>query len=239
VVNPLILKLRQYDSLSAAEELLLGKILGPVREVAAKQDLIAEGSRPTSSTLMLEGFSARCKTSQNGKRAITAIHIAGDFVDLHSFLIKKMDHSIQTLTPCVIAKVRHDDLLGMSEKHPHLARLFWLSTLTDAAIHRQQLAEMGAAPAIRHFAHFICEMYLRLAAVHRANDMRCVLPVTQEELADTLGLSAVHVNRTLQEIRALNFLTWEGKNIEITDWRGLQAFAEFDPTYLSYGPEPR
>ncbi len=232
-------KLEQYDVLSDEEKAVLARLPENEHSVPENVDLVVEGSRPMASTLLIEGFCARYTLLPDGHRQITAIHIPGDFADLHSFLIKTMDHGVTTLTPCRVAEVRHESLRSLTNDFPHLARLLWLSTLTDAAIHRQWLVAMGAQNAVSQFGHFICEMYIRLKAVGMTDEYRFELPMTQTELGDSLGLSAVHTNRTLQELRRRNLLTFEGAKVEILDWNGLQDFAMFDPTYLSAWQEPR
>ena len=121
-----------------------------------------ETERPGRSTLVLSGITCRYRNLENGKRQITAIHVPGDFVDLHSFLIKQMDHSVGTLSPCIVAYAPHEGLERITERLPHLARLLWLLTLIDASIHRQWLVTMGAYPALNRTAHLLCELFTRL-----------------------------------------------------------------------------
>ena len=153
-----------------------------------------EGDRPTYSNLLLDGFAARYKIFSNGRRQITALHVIGDFVDLHSFLIKTMDHGVLALTPCRIAAVPHATLEKISNEYPHLTRLLWLNTLIDGAIHREWLTAMGRLSATAHMAHLVCELFLRLKTVGRIDGDMIQIPLTQAELGDTLGLSTVHVN---------------------------------------------
>ncbi len=232
-------KLEQYDVLSAEERGVLDAIVGPEQEVAANVDIVVQGSRPGYSVLLLEGFCGRYTLLPDGDRQITALHISGDFVDLHSFLVKRLDHAVATMSHCRIAEVQHRELRAVTEKQPHLARLLWLTTLTDAAIHREWLVALGARTAPSRLAHFVCETYLRLTLVDRARDNRFDLPMTQNDLGDTLGLTAVHVNRTLQDLRGRGLLAWHGGTVEILDWHALAKFGQFDATYLSYGQEPR
>jgi CRP-like cAMP-binding protein len=202
-------------------------------------DLVREGDRPTESSLLLDGFAARYKLLRNGRRQITALHIPGDFVDLHSFLLKKMDHGVVALTRCRVGLVPHSTLHEITETHLHLGRLLWLSTLIDAAIHREWLVAMGRRPALNQIAHLVCELFLRLQAVGLTQDKSFELPLTQAELGDVLGLSTVHVNRVIQQLRADGVITWSEKRIVIEDWSHLQQIAEFDPTFLNLENEPR
>lgn len=239
VISFLIRKLEQRDILSDEEKQALEGALARVKGFGADEDMVREGDRPSESILLLEGFAARYKLLSNGKRQITAIHVPGDFVDLHSFLQKKMDHSIVALTPCPGGLFPHENLRTIIDNHLHLGRLLWLNTLIDSAIHREWLVAMGRRPALNQIAHLLCELFLRLQTVGLTQDLSFQLPVTQAELGDVLGLSTVHVNRVLQELRASGALVWRSDTLTIRDWPRLQEIAEFDPTYLILEREPR
>ncbi len=239
MTNPLILNLEQHDRLSEEEKRVLEGILAHTKTVNRGEDMVREGDRPKESLLLLEGFAARYKLLQSGKRQITSLHVLGDFVDLHGFLLKVMDHAVLALTPCRIGVVPHEALRQITENHPHLGRLLSLHIAIDGAVHRQWLAMTGRASAHTRFAHLLCELFLRLQAVGQAEDHRFRLPLTQQTMGDMLGLSTVHVNRTLQELRAEGLVAWNGGGVEILDWESLQQVAEFDPTYLNLTKEPR
>jgi CRP-like cAMP-binding protein len=239
MTNPLILKLAHRDQLTVEEKQALETAIARVRHVDADEDIVREGTRPAESNLLLEGFAARYKILSNGRRQITAIHVTGDFVDLNSFLLKQMDHGVAALTPCRIAVVPHEALQRISEGQPHLTRMLWLSTLIDGAIQREWLVAMGRRSALGHFAHLLCELFLRLEAVGQTDGQRFRLPVTQVELGDTLGLSSVHVNRVVQELRSKGMITWTGDVVTILDWAELRKEADFDPTYLYLNREAR
>jgi CRP-like cAMP-binding protein len=237
--NPLIRKLTRRDQLTDAELEVLETAPFTVRTFDAGEEIVREDTVCDFSCLILEGWAARSKHMRDGRQQITAFHILGDFVDLHSFLLKPMDHTIEALTPCRMALVPHSALREITERHPHLTRMLWLSTLIDAAMHREWLVAIGRLPAAGHLAHLLCELYLRLEAVGEAGDFSFQFPVTQVLLADALGLSTVHVNRVVQELRRENLVTWRGQQVTFNDFERLKAFAEFDPTYLNLQAEPR
>jgi CRP-like cAMP-binding protein len=239
LVKLLTRKLNFRDSVSQTEQAALEAAVARTEDYAARSDIIREGERPSASSLLIEGMAARYTILPDGARQITAIHIGGDFVDLHSFLIKKMDHGVLALTPCRIAKVPHENLRELSERHPHLSRLLWLSTLIDAAIFRQWLVAMGRRSAEAQMAHFFCELLLRHRITGIALGDSFPLPITQGELADALGLSAVHVNRLLKELRASGLIAWREGVLSILDFGGLGDLAGFDPTYLVLDRAPR
>lgn len=229
----LVKKLSHRSPLTDIEREVLSRSIARTREVAADNDMVAEGSRPVHSTLLVSGFAARYSHVADGSRQIVAIHVPGDFVDLHSFLLKRMDHGIYAMSPCTVALVPHERLLEITEGYPHLTRLLWLSTLIDAAIHRQWLIGIGRKSASARIAHLLCELYVRLAVVGLTDGSQFALPITQEELADSLGMSLVHLNRSIREVKSEGLFEWRRSGVEIKDWGGLRQLAEFDPTYLN------
>lgn len=206
---------------------------------AAGDDLVVEGDRPTRSLLVTEGLTSRYRLRPNGERQLMAIHLPGDFVDLHSFLLKEMDHSVGALTDCSVVAFPHERLVALTERFPHLTRLLWLLTLVDGASHREWLVGLGLLSATQRAAHLLCEVYVRLEAVDLAGDHRFSFPVTQTSFADAVGVSSVHINRVIQELRQDGLITWEGGLVTIHDWDGLVNAGEFDPRYLHLVKEQR
>jgi CRP-like cAMP-binding protein len=239
LVNPLILNLGHRDVIAPLEQAALESIVSKAEYYRAGQDIVAEGTHPKESCLMLEGFSARSHVIEQGQRQLTAVHIPGDFVDLHSLLLKVMDHGVVALTNCIVSKVPHENLRKISTEYPHLTRMLWLSTVVDAAIHRAWIVSMGRRSSVGQVAHLLCELYLRLKAVDLTHEYSFELPITQVQLGDMLGRSVVHVNRILQFLRRKGLIAWRGTSLTILDWERLQAIAGFDPTYLSLRVEPR
>ena len=207
------------------------------REVGANGDIISEGDRPWESTILVEGFAARYKVQAEGVRRISAIHVPGDFVDLHSFLLRKMDHGVLALTACRVSAVPHDNLDRITREHPHLTRVLWLSTVIDGAVHREWLVQMAGGQAYRRTAHLICELFVRLRAVELTDGTSFAFPLTQTDFGDMVGITNVHMNRTLMELRSDGLVTWKGGTVTIHDWDRLKQIARFDPTYLNLPSE--
>jgi CRP-like cAMP-binding protein len=239
VTNPFLLNLERRDRLSDAERRIVEGLSHRQRRIAAKRDIVREGDRPSESCLVLSGFSARYNVLGDGRRQITAIHIPGEFIDLHSLLLARLDHSVVALTDCIIATVPHDYLRELTQTEPHFTRMLWLLTVTDAAVFRQWLVASGRLSSVGQIAHFLCELFARLQVIGMTEGFTFRLPISQAELSDAMGLSVVHVNRTLQELRRRGLIIWEGEEIRILDWEGLQRVGEFDPTYLNLENEPR
>ena len=238
-LHSLVRSLALRDKVSPEERDLIEGMTIRRRTLRRGEELVAQHSRPSESCIVLSGFTAREVVLDDGKRQITALHIPGDFVDLHAFLLKVMDHSVVALTDCEAAYVPHRELLRVIDRSAHLGRLFWLSTVIDGAIQRAWITSSGRRAATAHLGHLICELYLRLQAVDLARDGSFTFPVPQAELADALGFSLVHVNRTLQELRATGFVRWKGSAITIIDFDGLAELSQFDPTYLNLITLPR
>jgi CRP-like cAMP-binding protein len=235
----MIAKLERRDALSPEERHALRAVVARTRTVAPGEDIVKERERPVESAVLVQGFACRYQTLGDGGRQITDLHVPGDFVDLPGFLLKRMDHSVGALTACTLALVPHDALRGVTEAHPHLTRLLWLSTLIDGATHREWLVGLGRRNALARVAHLLCELFVRLEIVGLARDNRFELPLRQTDLADALGLSPVHMNRVLQELRRAQLITWQNGVLVIHDWAELAGRAEFDPCYLLPEREPR
>lgn len=226
--------LQRRDSLSQEDLARLRSIPTETRSFQSGDEIVSAGPDKTHSCLMLRGMSARVHKlpGRDEQRAITALHFPGDFVDLHAFVLKGIEHSVVAVGPADAEFIAHDVLTEITENYPHLTRLLWLSTAIDAAIHRQWLVAANALRSSAHLAHLLCETYTRLVAVGAAGDNRLTLPLLQRELADILGYSPIHVNRAVRDLRDRGLVRWTGTEIEITDWQGLVQLARFDPDYL-------
>jgi CRP-like cAMP-binding protein len=232
VASPLIRKLEIIASPTEAERQALATLPLQIREFGAREDIVREGDRPSAVCLLLEGFVCRYTILPSGRRQIMALHIPGDIPDLHSLFIEEMDHSLGALAPTRVAVIPHDAMSALIDNNPRIAHMLWRDTLIDAAIFRKWIASLGRRSAYGHLAHMLCELVLRMKAMGLSDGTTCELPLTQSDLADALGLSNVHVNRTLAEMRVKGLVRMEKGVVTICDWEGLQAAGEFDPGYL-------
>jgi len=232
ILAPLIRKLESIAPLSAEEKRAIQHLPVHGRTLTAHQDILREKDRPTQCCLIVDGWACRYKILRGGRRQIMSFHIPGDVPDLQSLHLQVMDHSIATLTRCTVAVIPHEAMRDFALRFPGVGNALWRDTLVDAAIFREWMTSNGRRSAFARIAHLFCEMYLKLETVGLADAHRCEMPVTQLDLADALGLTSVHVNRTLQAMRSQELITWRGKTLVIEDWRALSAAGEFDPTYL-------
>jgi CRP-like cAMP-binding protein len=232
VIEAHLSKLRARDELSEEEERAIRGAVSEVKEFPADKTIIRAEQELSTSTLLLDGLMCRYKDLRDGQRQITELHVAGDFADLHSMTLKRLDHNVMTLTPCRAAIVPHDRLKAITEQHPHLTRLYWFSTNMDAAIHREWAVSLGRRAALSRVAHLFCELNVRLGIVGLADDTGYALDLTQTDLAECLGLTSVHINRTLKELRERGLVEFRGARVTIHDRPGLERVAEFNPSYL-------
>jgi CRP-like cAMP-binding protein len=234
-----IAKLRARDDLSEEEEQAIRDAVADVIDLPADKVFIRAGELLNHSTILLDGIACRYKDLRNGERQITELHVAGDFLDLHSFTLKRLDHHVMALTRCTAAIVPHDRLKDITERLPHLARIYWFSTNMDAAIHREWAVSLGRRTAMSRLAHLFCELHVRLGIVELADEGGYGFKVTQTDLAECLGLTAVHINRTLKDLREQGLVEFRSGRVEIADRAALQQIAEFSPAYLYLDKRPR
>lgn len=239
LLQPFFRKLQRRDALGPAEQRAIAEAADERLVFGNGETLVLEGSRPVRSMLLTGGYTSRFRMLPEGQRQLMAIHVPGDFVDLHSFLLKEMDHSVGALGPCTIITFPHERLLRLTERFPHLTRLLWLLTVLDGSVHREWLVGMGRLSAIERTAHLLCELYSRLSSISLASDNQFNLPFTQATLADAVGISTVHVNRVLQELRQGGYVSWDGGMLRMLDWERLKTLAKFDDRYLHLVQEPR
>lgn len=239
MIEKLLMKLRARDEVSPDEERALRSTIGDTKTVAADHKVIRAGDELNQCVLLLEGLLCRYKDLRNGERQIMELHVPGDFADLHSFTLKRLDHNVMALTPCRLAFAPHERLETISREHPHLTRLLWFSTNLDASIHREWVLSLGRRTAVARIAHLFCELHARLGIVGLTKGLEYPLDLTQADLAECMGLTSVHVNRTLKDLREQGLVEFRGGTVRIDDLPGLQRLAEFDPGYLYLDRRPR
>ena len=230
--SALLRKLEIFASLSEAERTMFGDLSRDVRIVPARGNIIRDGERPEHLHLIVEGWAARYKLLADGSRQIVAFLIPGDFCDLHVMLLGRMDHGIQALTTCRVAYLPSADVAQLTSGHNGLTRALWLSTLVDEAVLRSWIINNGRRDAYARVAHLLCELHLRMTMVGLVERDHFDLPLTQEELADAVGLTPVHTNRVLQRLRKAGLIELRGRALTVLDVEAIRRAAGFDPSYL-------
>ena len=228
----LIRKLSTAETLTYHDHGVLAELCSHPKSIGAGRDIIRAGDPPSDVHLVLDGFAYRYKILPEGNRQILAVLLPGDFCNLHVAILGEMDHAIATLTPCTMVDIPAATIRDLTENHPRITRALWWATLVDEGILREWLSSMGQREAPERMAHLFCELLLRLQLVGAADEDGYDLPLTQAELADILGMTPVHVNRTLRHLRELDLVDLKRRRLISPDVARLKAYCSFDPAYL-------
>lgn len=210
----------------------LERAISEVRTLPPRKIVARLGVPLEHSTLLLEGMMSRYIDDRNGLRQLVAVHVPGDFVDLHAFPLKVLDHDVATMTAATVAIVPHAQLDMIVREQPDLTRKLWFATLIDAAIHRAWLFRLGRLDAIGRVAHFLCETNVRLVSAGLSDGRRFALEITQADLAEICGLTSVHVNRVIRHLREERICVFRSSLVEILHPDRLATRGQFNPAYL-------
>ncbi|MGX7707714.1 Crp/Fnr family transcriptional regulator [Methylobacterium sp. Gmos1] len=228
----LIRKLSRHGHLSADEEETVRRLAHVTGWVGPNRDLLTDGAAPREVCVILEGWACAYKQLEDGRRQIIGFLMPGDACGAAAVFPDVVNYSVGTLTAVRTARILGLTLLATADTQPRILRAFWLDMLAMSAIQREWTASIGLRTARERVAHLLCEIVTRLRAIGLADDDGCVLPLTQEDLGETVGISTVHVNRTLQDLRACGLITLKRQQLVIPDFAALQAVAQFDDAYL-------
>ncbi len=229
----LTLKLEAFTKLSQHDKALLDRLARKnVRAVSARRDIVREGDVPRVVNLMLDGWACRYKQLPDGRRQIVAFFLPGDLCDANVFILREMDHSIGAITATRIAEISPPDFEALMEESPRVTQALWWHELVNAAVQREWTTNVGQRTAYERISHLLCELFVRLRSVGMTDGDSCDFPLTQVDLADATGLTAVHVNRTLQELRRDGLITLEHRKLIIPDLERLKDAAMFNSNYL-------
>jgi len=236
LTNALIRKLGHLIELTDDERTALMLLALNTRHIGSRQDLVREGERLRSVHLVMEGFACRYKILSGGKRQITDYLLPGDMTDLDLAMVGTMDHTIATVSPCSLVEIPPGVLDDLAAKHPRIICGMRRIGMVEKAILRERIACMGQRSADSQLAHLLCELLIRLQMVGQASDNSYRLPLRQQDIGDTLGISLVHANRMLQQLRDQQLITLDGRQLVIHDVDALKKWAQFRPDYLQLGP---
>jgi CRP-like cAMP-binding protein len=196
--------------------------------------LMREGQETSECCILLRGMAFRQKLLRDGARQIISFHIPSEFVDLQNGILGVADHSVQSLNHSEAAMIPRDALMGLADDRPSIRVAMWIDTLIDASIFREAVVNVGRRDSRARVAHLLCELALRLRKTGTMNGERFDFPVTQEQLADATGLTAVHTNRTLQSLRRDGLIELGARSLTVFDWDGLRETGDFDELYLHH-----
>lgn len=231
-MNRFIDKLSKFAILAEKDMEALVEATSHPRKIAARHDLIREGDRPGPVFVVLEGWACRYKILPSGTRQILAFLMPGDSCDLHVGLLEQMDHSIQSIGPAVVATIERPEIDRIMDGHPNVAKAMYLAQLIDEGTLRAWITSMGRRTSIERVAHLICELYLRARNIGLINGQQLILPISQIMLADALGMTPVHSNRILKELKASGAMSLSRGSLLMSDPEKLVQIAGFDENYL-------
>jgi CRP-like cAMP-binding protein len=225
---------RSRHAMRDREKEILEAAIEEVADYGRPHRIVARGELTNRSTILIEGFILRT-IAENDRRYVVGIQVPGDFVDLHAYALKRLDHDVVTLGPAKVGYVSHARIGHIHETEPHLSRLLWFSTLLDAAIHRQWTLKLEQLKASRRVAHRLSEIWKRLEIVGLARSNGFRSPLTQIDLADMCGTTAIHMNRALSELRRENIAEFRRGTVIVRDRERLHRHGDFDAAYLYSG----
>lgn len=237
-MSVLQLHLEAFTKLSQQDRALIDRLTRKnVRDVGARRDIVREGEEPRAVNVVLEGWACRYKQLPDGRRQVVSFFIPGDLCDANVFILKEMDHSIGAITRVRYAEIMPDDFEALMESSPRITQALWWHELVVAAVQREWTTNVGQRSAYERIGHLFCELFLRLRQVGLTDGNGCNFPLTQMDIADATGLTSVHVNRTLQELRRKGLIELHGKRLTIPDLRALMDASMFNPNYLHLNHE--
>lgn len=236
--NALLRKLDLFCRLSRSDRASVCTLLeAPHRRIAARHDIIREGERQAFVLVVLDGWAARYKTLADGRRQIISLFLPGDICDAHSYLLKASDHSIGAITRLRIATVSHSAFEELVESSHRLCQAMRWQELVNMAVQQEWTLNVGQRTATERIGHFLCETFYRLKLIGLTQGDSCDFPIVQNDLADIVGLTPVHVNRTLQELRRSGLIVLENRRLTLPDRARLEDMTLFNPNYLHAGRE--
>ena len=225
-------KLQLWSELDSDQRAAVLALPHKVETVRAGAYIVRDREKATHSCLLLSGYAIRLKITRGGGRSISAVHLKGDIVDLQNSLLKTADHSVQALTSAEIARIPREAIIELAFRMPRVGMAMWYDTLVDASIFREWIANIARRNARERIAHVLCEFGVRLESLGLGDRSSFQFPMTQEQLADVVGLTPVHVNRSLKRLEADGLLARTTRYVAVADWASLKKAGDFDEAYL-------
>jgi CRP-like cAMP-binding protein len=235
MAHPFVRKLRHGARLTAEDEAILLDLAHQERNVTANSDIHSEGIEPRFLPVVLEGWACRYRMLETGRRQIVSLFLPGDLCEPFGALPRYIDHPFAALTPVTFAPVSLEAIGLAARRSPRIYEALWWDLLTMTAIEREFIVSMGSRSAAERMGHLFCELHLRLDAIGLVERLSYDFPLTQADIGELLGLSTVHVNRSLQDLRRAGWLSLRDHRLTIHNLAALRDFSLFDPAYLHLG----
>lgn len=229
---PMVRKLDQWNPLLPEDRAAILDLPFTRRQLKANDHIVWQGDRPQHTCLLLSGFAFRNKVAGNGGRQIMSIHMKGDLVDLQNSMLGIADHNVQMLSAGEVALIPYEAVRDLAFRLPAVGMAMWYETLVEGSIFREWILNVGRRNALARIGHLLCEFAIRLETAELGNQTEYELPITQEQLADAVSLTPVHVNRMLMTLEEDGLISRTKRQITISDWHKLAKVADFEPQYL-------
>jgi CRP-like cAMP-binding protein len=233
--DSLVKRLRVSADLTEDDERAIRSLPISIRRASGEQ-FVSTGDRPSACCLIIDGFVLRSKVVGEGNRQILSFHQPGDIPDLQSLFLHVLDHDLSTMGEAVLGFFPHTPLRKLIRDRPHIGEILWRDTLIEASIFREWICNVGQRPAPERLAHLVLELYTRLKVIGRTEGLSFAFPATQATLGEAIGVTPVHANRVVQELRSQEIVEFHRGIITILNEEKLRALADFDPLYLHMNP---
>ena len=233
----LVRKLETQSPLAQADREAILALPCTLKTLEAQSYTIREGDTPTACAVLLSGFAYRQKLTGDGSRQIVSLHIPGEALDFQHLFLDVADHNVQTLTRAELAIVPRAPLQELARSHSAIGHAILVSLLVEASMFREWTLNVGRREAPVRLAHLLCELAVRLEAQGLADTYGYEIPMTQEQLADALGLTPVHVNRTLRALESQGLISRDKRRVNFPDWEQMREMADFNQRYLHLQPQ--
>lgn len=234
--HALIRRLRTISAIDEQDIETIRALPIDLKTYAPGQDIVRDGARPTACCLLAEGFCIRSKTTFEGRRQILSIHIPGEIPDLQSLYLHVLDHDLVSLTECRLGFIPHAALKVVVRQRPNVAEVLWRDTLIDAAMFREWIVNVGQRPAASRLAHIVMELRARLKVIGRDHGNRIEMPMTQEQIGEAMGITSIHANRIIKQLREDGVLEFHRGHVTVLDENKLEELAQFEDCYLHLTP---
>ena len=236
VLAALLRRLNTVSGLDDADIAAIRALPINVRHWEAGRTIVSDGERPTDCCLVIEGFCVRAKTILDGQRQILSIHIPGEIPDLQSLHLHRMDHDLIAVAPSTLGFISHTSMRALTRTNPNIAEVLWRDTLIDSAIFREWIVNVGQRPAASRLAHTVVELRRRLAVIGREAGDTFEMPLTQEQISEALGITPVHANRIIRQLRDDGIVDINRGRVTVLNEAKLAELAQFDDRYLHQDP---
>jgi len=236
VLAALLRRLNTVSGLDDADIAAIRALPINVRHWDAGRTIVSDGERPTDCCLVIEGFCVRAKTILDGQRQILSIHIPGEIPDLQSLHLHRMDHDLIAVAPSTLGFISHTSMRALTRTNPNIAEVLWRDTLIDSAIFREWIVNVGQRPAASRLAHTVVELRRRLAVIGREAGDTFEMPLTQEQISEALGITPVHANRIIRQLRDDGIVDINRGRVTVLNEAKLADLAQFDDRYLHQSP---